>query len=620
MVKLKKFIFLLIFLVLVVFVKAQQPTFFNNGATIFCATGNQITTINGYNAIGSVLWVNGSLQNVGDSLYNLGNIYVSGEVGNINNEGDLINNGLISGDGKYHVAGHWINNGSFKCGISEVTFDNTPGNTAGLVTNQQINGSSHTTFYDLTFAGVGVKVLKLDDTIKHYLNLNDREYSLQSNTSFVTNTDPLAITRTTGFISNLQNGWLNRSTGVAGNYEFPMGSSGGIYSPQPGPTRYRPVVINTLSDTASQYIVGFYDYNASLDGYNVDKTDGSFCMVDSLYYHKINRVFGNHYVDMTIYFDRNTDGPWNGMANWRSTSTDWVNMLPVSMLFNPMWAVKKSNWSTWTDQPYALMAKTPDAVQINGQTEYCIGTGLISYIAYGQPTDSYIWTVTGGHIVGDSTQNTIQVLWTVPGTGILTVQVVQQWGECVGNLSHYNVTVYPQPIANFHIVSQDSLHLFTYDLIHFIDNSTVLAPSNIVQWHWDFGEGSPSNEQNPYHIYNNPGTYNVCLIVSSQHDCTNDTCKEVIVIEGIQIPNVFTPNGDGKNDFFDIRASGMTQFHLQIYNRWGALLFESESPSVKWDGRTLSGEQADDGTYFYILNAKSESKDYSNHGYITLLR
>ena len=606
MVKLKKFIFLLLFLVLVVFVQAQ-PTFFNNSASVYCANG-------------SVMWINGSLQNFGDSLYNYGNIYVSGEVGNINNEGDLTNDGMIAGDGKYHIAGHWFNNNIFKCGTSEVIFDNTPGNTAGLAADQQIFGTKHTTFYDLSFVGVGVKVLKLDDTITHYLNLNDREYSLQSNTSFVTNTDPLAITRTTGFISNMQNGWLNRSTNIKATYEFPMGSSGGTYSPQPGPTRYRPLDIATLSDTASQYIVGYYNYNASIDGYNVDKTDNTFCMIDSLYYHKVNRVFGNHFVDLTIYYDHVTDGPWNGMANWRNGLTEWVNMLPVTRLYNPMWGIKKSNWSTWTDEPYALMARTPDAVQINGPNEYCIGSGLVSYAAFGQPNDTYIWTITGGHIVGDSIHNNISVIWDVPGTGVLTVQEVQQWGFCVGNISSFNVAVYAKPVASFHVVPLDSLHIYTYDLIHFVDNSSVLSPSNIVQWHWDFGEGSPSNLQSPYHVYDIPGTYNVCLVVTTQHDCIDDSCEVVIVVEGIQIPNVFTPNGDGQNDVFNIRASGMTQFHLQVFNRWGALLFESDNPSVKWDGKTLSGEQADDGTYFYVLNAKSDSKDYSSHGYVTLLR
>jgi len=121
-------------------------------------------------------------------------------------------------------------------------------------------------------------------------------------------------------------------------------------------------------------------------------------------------------------------------------------------------------------------------------------------------------------------------------------------------------------------------------------------------------------------VYPRPGKYNVCLTVSSDKGCTADTCIIVDVVEGIVIPNVFTPNGDGKNDVFNIEASGMVVFQLEIYNRWGALLFESESPSVKWDGRTMSGADASDGTYFYILTAKSDTKDYSQHGCVTLLR
>jgi len=600
MVKSRKLLFLLIFSLFALFVNGQQETMTNNNATFYCAAG-------------SVVWINGSLWNKGDSLYNLGEIYVAGENDPLN-QGDLKNDGMISGNGKYYIAGHWINNNLFKCGTSEVIMDNTPGGIPSIVTDQFIQGTNSTKFYDLTLTGVGVKEITLDDTVTHYLNLNDRELSVDMHTMYVTNTDPLAIHRTTGFVSNrhigLNNGWLSRTTGVVGPYLFPMGSSD-------GPMRYRPVEIKTDTNDLSEFVVGFFNYSGTIDGDSVGLKDNTICMVDSLYYHKIQRTFGyDTAVDITIYFDPVTDGPWNGMANWNLDNlNEWTNMAPTSQLYSPMWGIKKTGWNTWTNLPYALIARVPDAVQINGPAEVCLGSGPSQYEAWGVPTDSYIWNVNGGHFVGDSTSNTVLVWWDYAGIGTLSVQEVQQWGYCVGLQSSFNVNVWPQPVASFIVVPHDTAHIFAYDLIQFVDIS-----QNAVQWSYDFGDGSPSSQQNPYHVYEKPGIYTVCLYIATEHDCIDDTCLTVEVVEGLDIPNVFTPNGDGFNDDFNIHASGIAQYYLQVYNRWGVLLFESTNPYVKWDGTTMSGENCSDGTYYYILSAKSDSNDYSQHGFVTLLR
>ena len=571
-----------------------------NGVVMYCAAG-------------SVVWINGSFHNIGDSLYNLGEFHVAGE-SVLSNEGDFMNDGKISGNGKYYIAGHWINNKLFKCGTSEVVMDNTPNNQPSIVTNQLITGTNNTTFYDLTLTGIGIKAITSDDSVIHYLNLNDRELAVDNHTLFVTNTDPLAIHRTSGFVSNLTNGWLSRRTNVVGPYPFPMGSS-------VGPMRYRPVEIKPDTNILSQFVVGFFNYSGSNDGFNVDSKDNTICMVDSLYYHKIDRTFGGDgdTVDITIYFDPVTDGPWNGMANWHmdSVTNEWMNMWPTSKLYSPMWGITRSQWGTWGKQnlPYALIARVPDAIQINGSTGVCLGTGPTLYEAWGVPTDTYIWSVTGGHIVGADFLNNVLIQWDSAGIGTVSVQEVQQWGYCVGLQSQLNVNVWPKPLASFLVVPHDTTHIFAYDLIHFVDNS-----QNAVQWSWDFGDGSPSNQQSPYHVYDKPGIYNVCLYIATEHDCIDDTCLTVEVVEGLDIPNVFTPNGDGYNDNFNIHASGIAQYYLQVFNRWGVLLFESDNPNVKWDGRTLSGEDCADGTYYYILSAKSDKNDYSQHGFVTLLR
>lgn len=91
--------------------------------------------------------------------------------------------------------------------------------------------------------------------------------------------------------------------------------------------------------------------------------------------------------------------------------------------------------------------------------------------------------------------------------------------------------------------------------------------------------------------------------------------------EGLYVPNVFTPNNDGSNDVLYIRSEGIDQIHIQIWDRWGLKVFEASDPEVAWDGRSMAGIPASDGTYYYILKAKSATTEYPEMtGYITLVK
>lgn len=92
-------------------------------------------------------------------------------------------------------------------------------------------------------------------------------------------------------------------------------------------------------------------------------------------------------------------------------------------------------------------------------------------------------------------------------------------------------------------------------------------------------------------------------------------------VSSIQIPNIFTPNGDKNNDVFKINARNIESFECRIYNRWGTLMAELRHTSDAWNGKTRSGSDCDDGTYFYILKAKGlDGKEYSQKGALQLIR
>jgi gliding motility-associated-like protein len=72
----------------------------------------------------------------------------------------------------------------------------------------------------------------------------------------------------------------------------------------------------------------------------------------------------------------------------------------------------------------------------------------------------------------------------------------------------------------------------------------------------------------------------------------------------ILLPNIFTPNGDGKNDFLSIKIGEVTEFSVVILNQANKVIFTSNDPNFSWDGQSLQGELSPAGSYVYYINAK----------------
>ncbi len=119
---------------------------------------------------------------------------------------------------------------------------------------------------------------------------------------------------------------------------------------------------------------------------------------------------------------------------------------------------------------------------------------------------------------------------------------------------------------------------------------------------WTFGDGSFSNEFSPVHIYADTGTYLVMLIVKNEFDCP-DTMRQVVIVNpefAFYIPNSFTPNGDLKNDVFNVQGWYIADVQLRIIDRWGQPVFSSSGVDAKgWDGTLENGKEAPIGVYIY---------------------
>jgi gliding motility-associated-like protein len=214
----------------------------------------------------------------------------------------------------------------------------------------------------------------------------------------------------------------------------------------------------------------------------------------------------------------------------------------------------------------------------------------------------------------------------------------------------------PLEDVTYKLVVTDSMNCtsessFFYESIHVkadfsVDPDKGEAPLEVTisdksvrgfKYSWDFGDNSIdsiSQEKDPQpHIYYKPGEYIITLTIESDKYCTDSTSFEKIVVEpsSLNIPNVFTPDGDGLNDFFMVDAKSLKYLSVNIYSRSGIKVFDFVADGEKlrdwtgWNGNVNnSSAKASPGIYFYIIRARGwddivyDSREY--RGFLYLYR
>ncbi len=200
--------------------------------------------------------------------------------------------------------------------------------------------------------------------------------------------------------------------------------------------------------------------------------------------------------------------------------------------------------------------------------------------------------------------------------GSFTVTLTAIAGNC-SEVATQTIVIADKPVANF---TANQLNLIQNETgLEIINNST-----GATSWYWTFGDSTASSEFEPVHFYSQKGVYNVSLIASSAGGCSDTLTKsawvKVVEKSALYIPNLFSPNNDGVNDFFKIEGGGFKQVDLKIFNRWGEKIFETDNANIGWDGYA-GGEKALPGIYVYHLTILYETLNTTQHtGSIILVR
>ncbi|MEM9983679.1 MAG: gliding motility-associated C-terminal domain-containing protein, partial [Bacteroidota bacterium] len=187
---------------------------------------------------------------------------------------------------------------------------------------------------------------------------------------------------------------------------------------------------------------------------------------------------------------------------------------------------------------------------------------------------------------------------------------------CVGDTSFIEVMVEENlPLAAFEPSVQEG---YAPLLVGF-ENQSFHA----TRFAWDFGDGSFTTEAQPFHQYQQPGDYEVRLTADNYLDCPSEFSFRFIRILDFNmfIPNVFSPNNDGRNDEFTFVMNSIEWVEIAIYNRWGREIARSNQVNFAWDGRLSNGRLAAEGVYTYTLRARSFSgQEINRQGTLTLVK
>jgi gliding motility-associated-like protein len=372
--------------------------------------------------------------------------------------------------------------------------------------------------------------------------------------------------------------------------------------------------------------------------------------------YSINETIAGNY----IYTVNATDA--NGCASTNNINLTFfpqptVTATSATVCAGTATAITASGASSYLWQPgnisgpsYPFSGNTSVNVTVVGTSNGCSNSANASIVV--SPIPSANFSISGDKVCvpacvtlsGSGSSNIIAYGWTINGLGIGNASANETYcfseaatysvgltvtdnNGCTSTSPPITIDIYPQPVADFN-------HAPIKPIVN-IDQEVTFTDASwgtpIASWNWYFMNTAQytSTMQNPTFSYTEPGTYAVALVVKSDKGCMDTLVRVIEVGEdfGIYVPNAFTPNGDGINDIFQPKGFGVTKYELHIYDRWGELMFHTNTFEEGWNGARQKKKDVsypliiEEGVYTWLINCTSVfGKSHELKGHVTLIK
>lgn len=237
------------------------------------------------------------------------------------------------------------------------------------------------------------------------------------------------------------------------------------------------------------------------------------------------------------------------------------------------------------------------------------------------PDDSVQLTVSasGGfgnyHYNWTHSNDTTSTIWVKPEKTTEYTVIVKDDCQTFQVVAETKVIVV-EPHVDFNIVTDP---LFV-DLPVSFQNLTA----NGSIYYWDLGDGTTSAMTHPNNTYPTPGEYDIQLIGTDRYGCIDSITKTITILDEVYlyIPNTFTPDKEDRfNTTFKVSAIGIKELKIEIFNRWGELVYSAQDVDFEWDGY-YQGERVQDGTYVWKIEYITVNDDEvkKRNGHINVLK
>ncbi|MBO7494084.1 MAG: gliding motility-associated C-terminal domain-containing protein [Bacteroidales bacterium] len=288
---------------------------------------------------------------------------------------------------------------------------------------------------------------------------------------------------------------------------------------------------------------------------------------------------------------------------------------------------------------YLMPRADLEADQQSGCTPLTVHFTDISFPSPDSLTTEWIIFDENYNIVNYSSEDNPVITFEDAGVYSVKLKITTPEG-CVDSVTKWNfISTSPQPDIDFLASPEVSMigeNGGNVDFTAYLSDNVEENPSNHLTW--DFGDGEVTeNETSTTHTYSSWGDYVVTLTLLTQGGCGDSVSHSVIIEDDLIFPNVITPNGDGINDVWaienlntDINPEDPDEYRhneLRISDRWGKVVFHAKNYDT-WakDGEIhegtnpFTGNDLNDGVYYYTFSYKGKAKTTEWHGSITIIR